>query len=284
MFTCRRCRDKLAFQFPCREPRLPCLRLCQPPRTQAPRRLSSPRLPLPRRLTNLSPQPQVVLFPFDQAGETAFSDTSSFLLDYQQSPGPFSLVNPPDGSEVDSLRPQFVWRMSIDPDPRDTVLYTLTVFSAVDTDSVVYFAAGLLDTSHTVQEDIKPGSYKWRVIARDTDHDSLDTPSTQVFSIRVLTAIDDELAALPSEYNLSQNYPNPFNPTTTINYALPLSSEVLLVIYNLRGEEVARVVDKEQPAGYHKVTWNASNVASGIYFYRLQAGDFVQTYKMLLLK
>ena len=96
--------------------------------------------------------------------------------------------------------------------------------------------------------------------------------------------IERERAGLPAEFALSQNYPNPFNPTTTINYALPLSSEVLLVIYNLRGEEVDRLFNGQQAAGYHTVAWDASHVASGIYFYRLQAGDYIETRKLVLLK
>lgn len=89
---------------------------------------------------------------------------------------------------------------------------------------------------------------------------------------------------IPFTYKLSHNYPNPFNPVTTIQYALPAAGDVLLTIYNLRGQEVARLVNEVQQVGYHKVTWDASSLASGIYFYRLQAGDFVKTKKMILLK
>ena len=85
-------------------------------------------------------------------------------------------------------------------------------------------------------------------------------------------------------YSLSLNYPNPFNPTTTIKYTLPKSSKVLFSVYNLSGEEISRLLDEEKNAGYHQVNWDASNSPSGIYFYRLQAGDFVQTRKMVLLK
>ena len=81
-----------------------------------------------------------------------------------------------------------------------------------------------------------------------------------------------------------QNYPNPFNPVTKINYAIPVDSDVSLILYNLRGHEVARLVDSKRIAGNHSISWNASNVASGIYFYRLKAGDFVQTRKMVLSK
>ncbi|MCH8192918.1 MAG: T9SS type A sorting domain-containing protein, partial [Planctomycetes bacterium] len=85
-------------------------------------------------------------------------------------------------------------------------------------------------------------------------------------------------------YVLKSNYPNPFNPETTIEFSLPQSAEVTLVIYNILGEKVEILLNSQQSAGYHKVRWNASNVSSGIYFYRLQAGIFVETRKMMLLK
>ena len=89
-------------------------------------------------------------------------------------------------------------------------------------------------------------------------------------------------------YELKQNFPNPFNPVTTIDYALPSRSEVSLIIFDLRGREVARLVDEEKPVGLHSARWDASNVASGIYLYRLTAdspaGGFMQTRKMVLLK
>jgi len=97
-------------------------------------------------------------------------------------------------------------------------------------------------------------------------------------------SVEGEAAGLPTKYTLLQSYPNPFNPTTTIEYALPHSGEVSLIIYNLLGEEISRLVNGQQDAGYHNVSWNASNTSSGIYFYRLQSGDFIQTRKMLLLK
>ena len=96
-------------------------------------------------------------------------------------------------------------------------------------------------------------------------------------------SITDE-GVVPDEYELSQNYPNPFNPVTVIRYSIPKAEEVSLVVYNLIGEEIARLMDERKPAGSYTIKWDASNFASGIYFYRLQAGDFVQTRKMVLLK
>ena len=86
-------------------------------------------------------------------------------------------------------------------------------------------------------------------------------------------------------FNLSQNYPNPFNPTTTINYQLPVANHVELSIYNILGQKVATLVNKTQTAGSYKVEWDASNFASGIYWYRLETDKgFVQTHKLVLLK
>ncbi len=88
----------------------------------------------------------------------------------------------------------------------------------------------------------------------------------------------------PSGFCLSQNYPNPFNPITHIRYALPKDCQVKLEVYNILGQKVATLVDGEQKAGYKTARWDAGSFSSGIYFYHLQAGDFVQTRKMILLK
>ena len=95
---------------------------------------------------------------------------------------------------------------------------------------------------------------------------------------------DSKLSNIPAQSALGQNYPNPFNPTTTIAYGLPQAGKVQLTVYNLLGKEVTRIVDGEMPAGYHEISLDATDLSSGIYFYRLQTGDFVQTRKMVLLK
>lgn len=90
--------------------------------------------------------------------------------------------------------------------------------------------------------------------------------------------------SLPAVYELSQNYPNPFNPVTTIHYALPQSSQVRITIYNILGARVATLVDRQQAAGRYSVRFDGLNLGSGTYFYRIDAGSFHQTRKMLLLK
>jgi len=89
---------------------------------------------------------------------------------------------------------------------------------------------------------------------------------------------------LPQSFELSQNYPNPFNPATTISFALPTKSKVRLEVFNLLGQKVISLVQSEMEAGYHEVTWNAGQVPSGVYFYRLVTDDKSLTRKMMLLK
>ncbi|MBF8247901.1 MAG: 5'-Nucleotidase domain protein [Bacteroidetes bacterium] len=89
---------------------------------------------------------------------------------------------------------------------------------------------------------------------------------------------------LPGAFLLSQNYPNPFNPETVIDYQLPVAGQVSLKVYDLLGREMATLVDTQLLAGRYKSTWNAAGAGSGIYFYQLRAGDFVQWKKLVLLK
>jgi hypothetical protein len=89
---------------------------------------------------------------------------------------------------------------------------------------------------------------------------------------------------LPTRFALGQCYPNPFNPSTTLKYALPIRSHVTLRIFNTLGQEIATLVNEIREAGYHSAEWNAGGVSSGVYFYRLQADDFVQTRKMVVLR
>ena len=88
----------------------------------------------------------------------------------------------------------------------------------------------------------------------------------------------------PKRLELAQNYPNPFNPTTTISYGVPHRTHVILTVYNTLGQKVAELVNGEEEAGYHDLKFDGSNLASGVYFYRLQAGSFVETKKLLLLR
>lgn len=98
-----------------------------------------------------------------------------------------------------------------------------------------------------------------------------------------VTSVDNGAKKL-SNYILDQNYPNPFNPVTTIRYSIPKSEKVSIKVHDLLGREVALLLNEEQTAGFHEVKFDASNLASGTYIYRIVAGDFVQSRKMILMK
>jgi hypothetical protein len=115
---------------------------------------------------------------------------------------------------------------------------------------------------------------------------------TTEWTLNVITSPTSvqQLSSLPTEFALHQNYPNPFNPTTVIRYQLPvgqdgiLSNYVTLKIFNLLGQEVATLVNEVKQAGSYEVTWDASGMASGVYFYRLQVRDFVEAKKLILVR
>lgn len=104
-------------------------------------------------------------------------------------------------------------------------------------------------------------------------------------TFELVTSVEQiENDLLPTEFRLEQNYPNPFNPSTTIQFAVPKASHVTIKIYDILGRQVATLVDEEYQAGHYKVMFEAGDLASGLYVYQIQAGDFRATKKLMLLK
>ncbi|MGB5895882.1 MAG: T9SS type A sorting domain-containing protein, partial [Ignavibacteriaceae bacterium] len=93
-----------------------------------------------------------------------------------------------------------------------------------------------------------------------------------------------EVEFVPTEFTLYQNYPNPFNPATKIKYSIPKESEVTVKVFDILGAEVITLLNEEKEAGVYEVDFNAQRLASGVYFYRLQAGSFIEAKKMVLMK
>jgi hypothetical protein len=100
----------------------------------------------------------------------------------------------------------------------------------------------------------------------------------------IATGIASQNGTVPATYSLSQNYPNPFNPSTTITYELPRASQVNLTVFDILGREVSVLVNDRKDAGVYEEKFDGSRLASGVYFYRLQTGDFVQTKRLMILK
>lgn len=99
-----------------------------------------------------------------------------------------------------------------------------------------------------------------------------------------ITDLAEDNNEIPATYNLFQNYPNPFNPSTTIEYEIPKEEQVVLKVYNVLGKEVAELVNTNKSAGKYNVNFNSKNLASGVYYYTIRAGEFFQSRKLVLLK
>jgi hypothetical protein len=111
----------------------------------------------------------------------------------------------------------------------------------------------------------------------------------QVMNFLVNLEIGGELEGIPTEFALHQNYPNPFNPVTTLRYDLPENDLVNITVYDMLGRQVKTLINKTQDAGYRSIIWDATNdygkpVSAGIYLYQIQAGEYISTKKMVLLK
>ena len=190
------------------------------------------------------------------------------------------------------------WLSSLDVDNDDVsygfVLYggpysleTPVLIDSVVSDTVIHLSyENLAIALGYIGESVLNGD--WTVFATD----GVDTTlSDDIWNITLdatgVLSVDGEL--IPREFALYQNYPNPFNPTTTLRYDLPQDTEVLITIYDIRGREVLTLVNDHQTAGYRLIQWNAINsfgesVSAGMYIYMIQADDFRQVKKMVLLK
>ena len=176
------------------------------------------------------------------------------------------------------------------------------------TDSVLVYAGTVLNFYD--QSSFQPSAWQWSFPGGTPASSSDQNPADIVYAVpgdyEVSLAVSNSLGAdsliktcyitvlppvsaaeegsQPSEFSLSQNYPNPFNPVTIINYQLTNRSFVSLKVYDVLGNEVASLVNEEKPAGSYSVKFDASRLSSGVYFYKLNAGSFVQTKKMILMR
>jgi hypothetical protein len=152
-----------------------------------------------------------------------------------------------------------------------------TVFTSVVIDTV------LVDTSLTMSGPLAPMSpYSWRVRATNSVGSSSYSPAMSFTTGRSLDIAGAD--GVPKEFAVYQNYPNPFNPTTVIRFALPREVWVQVVVYNALGQRVATLADDLRPAGTYEVRFDGRAVASGVLFFRIHAGDFVATKRMMLVK
>jgi len=175
----------------------------------------------------------------------------------------------------------------------DSNTFRLGILFSLECDSTKYLSPGpeksIAQIDFQIREDASLGAYPVSVPEHkgmfSVLHGSRHEPAIEIVdSVRVGVYPQEESSSLPKTFALAQNYPNPFNPTTQIRYELPVDCQVRLEVYNVAGQEVATLVEEGQKAGYKTAKWDAGSLSSGIYFYRLQAGDFVQTRKMILIR
>jgi photosystem II stability/assembly factor-like uncharacterized protein len=140
------------------------------------------------------------------------------------------------------------------------------------------------DTWTEINSGIPSGSIIYSFIVNEYGKILVGTSMGIFRSLEPIVSVDNYTSNLPNSFILSQNFPNPFNPFTKIKYSVPQISQVQIKIYDVLGNEIETLVNEEKPAGTYEVTWNAANLPSGVYFYQLWAGDFVDTKKMILIK
>lgn len=225
--------------------------------------------------------------------------TSVFGVNFvlQRTVQPFNLVFPANNARIiarqfDTTMLHFRWNRALNantyrfryghPTLPPTILDRLANSSGVDT--VFSIRGNDLYNALTAVGALDSVNGQWAAWAYRPGVDSVR--STTVFNVRIIltrgSSVGTEL--VPNSFELSQNYPNPFNPVTNIKYEIPKSSDVKIEIFNIQGEVVATLVNQHHQAGFYQVAFDASSLHSGVYFYRITAGEFVNVKKMVLMK
>jgi len=191
---------------------------------------------------------------------------------------------------LDTISVNFGWNMIGSISSPVSVANILSVPAGIVTSS--FFGYNI---SYVIADSIRPGHGYWVKVNQAGQlilSASSQTPQSARIKIIPTSELPPSLPSdiehlpsdIPHKFALEQNYPNPFNPLTVVRFQLPVESKVTLKIYNVLGQEVAVLVDEMQAAGYKSVEWNAENVPSGVYFYRLMADKFIETKKLIITK
>jgi hypothetical protein len=223
----------------------------------------------------------------DFYGAITMSNITTFRVNSQnQAPNVIELLQPinSDYFETDSV--YFEWSEVVDPDGDvDTVSYSLFVASDSEMNNIVFELSDIqFVTAYESVGDLEINENYWCYISASDLQGEYVNSDTVHFVVGNPVSNDDTYDNIPLRFELSQNYPNPFNPTTVIKFATPKAGMVNLAVYNLLGQKVAELINREVSAGYHNVTFDASKLSSGIYIYKLNAGKFTASKKLMLLK
>jgi len=212
-------------------------------------------------------------------GTSAWSTVWSFATK-EESPSKVILVAPPNSAIINADSVRFIWRL------RDPFLYITKFWFEIAMDSLMQNSVidSLLtpsDTTKIVRGLAHNQSYWWQVKAKTAGGWSSFSEKYK-FSI-VLTGVR-EVPKMTEAFSLNPNYPNPFNPTTVIHYSIPKTLFVELSVFDVLGQELTILVNERQPAGTYQIQFDGQNLPAGLYFYRLRAGEFCATKKMVIVK
>ena len=210
--------------------------------------------------------------------DTIKSDWSTFWS--FETTDPFISVNNPDGGEILKQLDTVVvrWTTNIFDKLEISLLQNGSLIQVIDSAD-----AAIEAYRWTIPSSITTGTGFKLQIKSKNDPSVLDTSDTS-FSIDFASVIETNNTSIPNEYSLSQNYPNPFNPSTIIKFDMKEAGLISLKIYDILGREVSTLLNEVKPAGSYNINFNAADHTSGIYFYKIQAGNFIQIRKMVLIK
>lgn len=232
------------------------------------------------------------------AGYDKVNQTYVTYLYENVSSNPNSRPTVPNGlnEEIRADVAKLMWNESFDAETgKESITYNLRVgtspglsdvYSAMSSQqfglrSIPAFGNTNHNTSWQIR-GLEPGEYYWSVQAVDNGFLASEFAPEKTFTIDSPTSVDDKTIVL--EFELKANYPNPFNPSTKIVYSIPSNEFVSIRVFDVLGREVAILVNEEKTGGVYEIDFNAGNLSSGIYIYKIQAGNFAETRKMMLMK
>jgi len=214
----------------------------------------------------------------------AYGSTGGTAVSFIAKPDPYgrpespTLLSPLNGSKDVATNPTMKWSVSTGASSYRLQVSTSTSFNPVAFED---------STNSATKQEIGPliynTTYYWRVLATNSNGNSTWSPVWS-FTTGTNTSVEQISTEIPDEFYIGNNYPNPFNPSTTIVYFIPLKAKVTLILFDTWGREVATLVNEEQIAGRYEVKYDGSKLAGGIYFYRMQVGEYSETRKMVLIK
>ena len=212
---------------------------------------------------------------FSTSSQCQNSIPTSFQLD-QNTPDPFDTTGTNIGFSLPKNSVVSLW---IEDAQGNVVDSLMSQYNLKPGKYMAYWNSKSKDSSY-----ITTGTYVCKINAASQNPIAVFDSSIQIHFQKITGIKNTNSNINPLYFKLSQNYPNPFNPSTIINFSLAKSDKVSLKIYDLLGREVATLLDGYKPVGNYSVNFKADNLSSGVYIYKLQAGEFVKSQKMILLK